>query len=174
MKKFILSLAAAFMLAMGANAQVYVGGGVGIAGNDNGDETVTTYKFVPEIGYNFNEDWAAGVAFGWQGANKGGAKSVEVAPYARYTFAHSKYVNGFVDGTVGYKHNYGAGQDADHFFVGLKPGVAVNLSKKLMFTTHVGFLGYKHYKDNNTKAKNNVYGLDLDGNNVTFSLYYNF
>lgn len=69
MKKFLMTLVAAFAVAMSANAQVYVGGGFGINGVDNGNTTVTTYKFIPEVGYNFNENWAAGVAFGWEGAS---------------------------------------------------------------------------------------------------------
>lgn len=85
MKKFLMTLVAAFAVAMSANAQVYVGGGFGINGVDNGNTTVTTYKFIPEVGYNFNENWAAGVAFGWEGASKGGTKTLEVNPYARFT-----------------------------------------------------------------------------------------
>ena len=42
-------------VAVAASAQVYVGGNVGIASTDNGDDDdVTTYKFLPEIGYNIN------------------------------------------------------------------------------------------------------------------------
>lgn len=105
MKKFLMTLVAAFGLAVSANAQTYVGGGFSIFGQDNGNTTVTTYKFIPEIGYNFNKDWAAGVAFGWEGTNKGGEKSIEVNPYARYTFLHTKFVNVFVDGGLGYKQH---------------------------------------------------------------------
>lgn len=167
-------LVAAFGLAVSANAQTYVGGGFSIFGQDNGNTTVTTYKFIPEIGYNFNKDWAAGVAFGWEGANKGNEKSIEVNPYARYTFLHTKFVNVFVDGGLGYKHTYDAGNDNDLWTVGVRPGVSVNLTKKLSFVSHVGFLGWQQAKNNNLNAKVNKYGLDLDGNNISFSLYYNF
>ena len=157
MKKFLMTLVAAFAVAMSANAQVYVGGGFSINGVDNGNTTVTTYKFIPEVGYNFNENWAAGVAFGWEGASKGGTKTLEVNPYARFTFVHTKYVNLFVDGGFGYKHTYNNRNDAD-----------------LWFVSHVGFLGWSQDKDNNSNSKTSRYGLDLDGNDITFSLYYNF
>ena len=143
MKKFLMTLVAAFAVAMSANAQVYVGGGFGINGVDNGNTTVTTYKFIPEVGYNFNENWAAGVAFGWEGG-------------------------------CGYKHTYTNRNDADLWAVGARPGVAVNLTKKLSFVSHVGFLGWSQSKDNNSNLKTSRYGLDLDGNDITFSLYYNF
>ena len=175
MKKFFMTLVAAMAIVASANAQVYVGGGIGIYSEDYGDDDdVTVYKFVPEIGYNFNKDWAAGVAFGWEGASKGGTKTFSINPYARYTFVHSKYVNVFVDGGVEYAHTYNNGHDSDGFGIGFKPGVAVNLNDKLSFVTHVGFLGYQNSKNHNNDAKVNQWGLDLDGRNITFGLYYNF
>ena len=174
MKKFLMTLVAAFAVAMSANAQVYVGGGFGIHGVDNGGSTITTYKFIPEVGYNFNDDWAAGIALGWEGANKRNTKTLGVKPYVRYTFFHTKYVNLFVDGGLGYTHTYNNGNDADLWSVGAYPGVTVNLSKKLSFVTHFGFLGWQQNKDNNTSSKSSKYGVDLDGNNLTFGLYFNF
>lgn len=56
MKKILMSLAVAFV-ALAANAQVYVGGNVGIASSKEGNaDAVTTYKVLPEIGYNINEN----------------------------------------------------------------------------------------------------------------------
>ena len=161
-------------MAISANAQVYVGGGVGIASTsyDGGDD-VTTFKFVPEVGYTFDDEWAAGVAFGWEGASKG-VKTVSVNPYARFTFFKSNVVSVFLDGGLGYAHTYGNGNDLDEFSVGLKPGVAVSLNNHLSFVTHIGFLGYENAKNNNTDVKVDSWGLDLDGRNITFGLYYSF
>ena len=56
----------AAMFTVCASAQVYVGGNVGIASVDNGhDDDVTVYSLLPEVGYKFNDNWAAGVMFGW-------------------------------------------------------------------------------------------------------------
>ncbi|MBP5258144.1 MAG: porin family protein [Prevotella sp.] len=178
MKKILMTLVSV-VFAMTASAQVYVGGGMGIStttvkvkGADSKD--VTSYKFVPEVGYNFNDKIAAGVAFGWEGSNKGGLKTVEVNPYARYTFVKSQYVNVFVDGGIGYKHVYGDDSDIDGLYVGFKPGVAVNLSNHLSFVSHIGFIGWEHLKDNDTKVKTDDWGVDVDGRNIVFGLYYNF
>ena len=175
MKKIMMTLAAA-IIAVSASAQVYVGGGVGIGTSKvkvgGVSESATAYKFVPEVGYNFNDKLAAGVAFGWTGVTKGGEKSVEVSPYVRYTFFKSQYINGFVDGGVGYGHVYNDGNDYDKLNVGLRPGVAVNLNEKLSFVTHVGFFGYEHEKEG--EAKVNSWGANLDGTNIVFGLYYNF
>ena len=79
-----------------------------------------------------------------------------------------------IDGGFGYKHTYNHGNDADLWAVGARPGVAVNLTKKLSFVSHVGFLGWSQSKDNKLNTKVNQYGFNLDGNDITFSLYYNF
>lgn len=175
MKKLFLSMVVALM-AVSASAQVYVGGGVGIGSSKvdaDGAESVTTYKFVPEVGCNLNDDWAVGVTFGWQGSNKGGEKAMGIAPYARYTFIHSKIVDVFVDGTLGYEHLYGGENiDTDVFTVGFKPGLAVKLTDHLNFVTHVGFIGYEHDKIHDTKV--NSFGLDLDGTNILFGINYKF
>lgn len=174
MKKLFLSMVVA-MMAISASAQVYVGGGLGIASSKvdvDGAESVTSYKFVPEVGYNLNDDWAVGVAFGWQGSNKGGEKAVFVNPYARYTFIHSKIVDVFVDGGVGYEHQYGNGKDVDIYAIGFKPGLAVKLTSHLNFVTHVGFIGYEHEKAGDVKV--NSFGLDVDGRNIIFGINYKF
>ena len=112
MKKVLMTLAVAF-IALQQNAQVYVGGNVGIASSKIGDaDAVTTYKVLPEIGYNINQNWAIGTTAGW---GKGNPVKIEdepqktqnyftVEPYVRYTFVRSKYINAFVDGGFGYTH----------------------------------------------------------------------
>ena len=53
----------AVAMAVSVNAQGYFGGSIGVASVKNGGaDAETTYKFVPEIGWNFNSEWAAGVA----------------------------------------------------------------------------------------------------------------
>ena len=173
MKKIMMTLVAAVM-AIGVNAQVYVGGGIGVANSSDGDYDVTTFKLVPEIGYSFNEDWAAGVAFGWEGANKGNAKTFSVNPYVRMNLLKGKIVTAFIDGSVGYAHTYNAGLDTDEFSVGLKPGLAVKLNQRASFVTHFGFIGYEKAKNNNTDTKVDTWGVDFDGRNIVFGLYYSF
>ena len=165
---------AATVMAIGMNAQVFVGGSVGLGNYDDGKDDVTSYTFLPEVGYTFNKDWAAGVAFGWTGMNKGNVKEFTVNPYARYTFVKGQTVSVFMDGGFGYSHIYNAGRDIDEFNVGLRPGVAVNLGEHLRFVTHIGFIGYSHEKNNKTKDKMNNWEVDIDGNNILFGLYYSF
>ena len=183
MKKILLSLAVAFV-SLAASAQVYVGGSVGIASSKtDGADAVTIYQFLPEVGYNINGDWAIGTTLGWGKGNpvkyEGESSNyVKVAPYARYTFVRSKYVNAFVDGGFGYthyNHAHSLGNSVNEWEAGLRPGLAVNLSPKVSFVSHIGFVGWKSSKEDVSSAKaENVWGASLNGNNITFGVYYNF
>lgn len=181
MKKIFMTLVATAM-AVSMNAQVYVGGSVGVGSVKLGSaDAETTYKFVPEVGYSFNSDWAVGVALGYQkglcslGNGSYGqdvsTELLQVSPYVRYTAAKSKLVNVFVDGGVG----FGSYKDlGTQFQIGLRPGLAVNLSENVSFVTHVGFIGFESFSPKGDGDSSNTVGVDLDGNNITFGLYFNF
>ena len=183
MKK-IFAIALVAMMTLTVNAQVYVGGGVGLLTSSYDGNSETYFSILPEIGYNINEDWAVGIAVGYGEAkskvNVAGVKVTEkvktfqIAPYARYTFAKFDKVNLFVDGSVGYKHENFAGVKTNTFAVGFKPGVAVNLNDKLSFVAHVGFLGYENEKIKGDDKSTNTFGVALDGSNLSFGVYYNF
>ncbi|MGI6223145.1 MAG: outer membrane beta-barrel protein [Prevotella sp.] len=185
MKKVLFSLVAALFMTVSANAQVYLGGNFGIASTKvNDGDNVTTYAVLPEVGYNIDKTWAIGAMAGF---GKGTPVSIEgessnyvtIQPYARCTFFHSKYINVFTDCGFGYTHYNHAGDprgsSINEWQVGFKPGISVNLNPKFSFVAHIGFLGYKDAKyDYDDAPDNNAWGLDLDGNNVTFGFYYNF
>ena len=90
----------------------------------------------------------------------------------------SKYVNAFVEGGFGYthyNHAHTGGASINEWEAGLRPGLAVNLSPKVSFVTRVGFVGWKSAKYDVSGAKaNNVWGASLNGNDITFGVYYNF
>jgi len=180
MKKIVMTLAAAFV-ATAMSAQVYVGGSVGFnawnSQKNAGDRSETTFKIMPEIGYNINDAWAVGTVIGyesdkWQGVEGVSENAFTIAPYARYTFAKCGKVNFFIDGGVGFTTASKA--DWTELQVGLKPGLAVALSDKVSFVSHFGFFGYDVLNPEGDKNNTSKFGLDLDGNNLTFGLYLNF
>lgn len=171
---------AAVAVAATMNAQVYVGGGVGVATSSYDGNSTTVWSIIPEVGYNLDENWAVGITVGYgeskvkvSGVSEK-VKNFKVAPYARYTFVKFDHVNLFVDGTVGYLHENYAGTKTNTFGVGLKPGVAVNLNDKLSFVSHIGFLGWDQLNPDGDDNNISKFGLNLDATNITFGLYYNF
>ena len=54
-------------------------------------------------------------------------------------------------------------------------GVSIDVTKNLTFLTKIGWLGYTSYKLDADDAKASTdLGLDLSGENLQFSLVYNF
>ena len=175
-----MTLAAAFV-ATAMSAQVYVGGSIGInawnSQKNAGDRSETTFKILPEIGYNINDAWAVGTVIGyesdkWQGVLGVSESAFTFAPYARYTFAKCGKVNFFVDGGLGF--TTASDVDWTEVSVGFKPGLSVALSDKVSFVSHFGFLGYDVLNPDGDDNNISKFGLDLDGNNLTFGLYLNF
>ena len=179
MKKLVLAIALA-TVSLVSYAQVYVGGQASFWRDWIDGANSTQVTIAPEAGYVLNDNWAIGTTFGYTYAYNSGAKlnGFKVTPYARYTFAKLGNVNLFVDGGVGfgtYKIE-DAGDAQNSFEVGVKPGVAVNLTEKISFVAHVGFLGYRDADDAVSESilGKKGFGFDLDGNALSFGLYYNF
>lgn len=168
MKKIFMTMAA-MVIAASASAQVYIGGCAGLSSVKYGKaDSKMHYALVPEIGYEFNKNWEAGLTIGYEGVEDG-YNTFELAPYARYTFCNTKLVDLFLEGTVGYKHYE---HDVDGYEFGIKPGIKVNLSDNVAFVTKVGFLGYQQKGTDNFKVKK--FGFDLDGTNIQFGVNYKF
>ncbi|MDE6378318.1 MAG: porin family protein [Duncaniella sp.] len=182
MKKF-LALAAAAVIALGASAQNWYLGGSVVVGQEKVDgEKTTQINFMPEVGYNLSETLAIGTTVGVDYVKFDEVKStlVNFNPYVRYTFLRAGIASFFCDGGVDL--GFGKTKVADYssdtavtYGIGFKPGVALTVSEKFGFVAHVGFLGYKGANDAAKEAgKPEVYGLSLNGNNLSIGFYYNF
>ena len=166
---------------MSVNAQVYVGGSLGInawsSQKNAGDRSETTFTILPEVGYNLNDEWAVGTVIGyvsdkWVGVNGISESAFTFNPYARYTYLKAGKVSLFVDGGVDFTTASKA--DWNELAIGLKPGLAVSLSDNISFVSHLGFIGYDVYNPDGDDNNTSKFGLDLSGNNLTFGLYFNF
>lgn len=184
MKKTIMTLFVA-MVALCAQAQIYLGGTVGLAtvGSEGGDDE-TSFKLLPEIGYNLNDKWAIGTTIGYQKgtfsmldtniSNMDGVKAFTVAPYARWTFAKAKTVNVFLDMGFGFVSGEANDVDFTAFNIGVQPGIAINLNRHFSLVGKIGFLGYEVINPDGDNNNTHAFGFDANGNNIQFGLYYNF
>ena len=177
MKKIMLSLAMA-LVSVCASAQVYIGGTAGISSNKfEGGDSKTAYALMPEIGYEFNNKWEAGLEIGIKKGDVCELRAVPeattfiVAPYVRYTAVETKVVDLFFEGTIGYSSVSKGG--GDFYEVGIKPGLAVKLSKHVDFISKIGFLGYKGYSPEHGD-NSSTFGVDVDASNISFGAIYKF
>ena len=171
MKKIILSAVIA-LAAMTANAQVWVGGGLGFTHSDFEDTypdlDCTEFYIAPEIGYTLNDKWDLAIALGDSYTKVKDGDAVNdffVNPYARYTFYKTGKVGFFVDG--GFEVQ--AGDSPTEFGIGLRPGVKFAASDKVTFVATFGRLGYYNVED-----VGNKFGFDFDGRGLFFGCYYTF
>lgn len=181
MKKIVVTLVV-ILMTIGANAQVYVGGSLGFGSGKGStkdfesDIKSTTFKILPEIGYELNENWSIGTVIGYEYSKLDDSKinTFTVAPYARYSFFKSDLVRLFVDGGFGFstakiKDNDDA---LNSWNVGLKPGLAIKLSDNFCLVAKYGFLGYDCSKYGEVKAHN--FGLNFDTDELNFGFHYIF
>jgi len=176
MKKGLILLFV-MMATLTANAQFYVGGTVGVnsAKPDDGD-AVTTFAIMPEIGYNFSDNFAVGATLGYAKVENDNmdelCKTFTIAPYARYTFLKTDLLNLFVDGEVSYSNIKPDVDDAESvsaFGIHVKPGLAVNVSDNISLIAKYGLLGYDKVKDNGSN-----FGFNINASKIEFGFIYNF
>lgn len=171
MRKLLL-VVAVIMAALSVQAQeMYLGGGISLWRNTSKD--VTSFSITPDFGYNLNETWAVGGELAY-GHESGDAKSntFAIAPYARYSFYENKIVRLFVDMGLGFSTYKQKHHDAvNGFEIGLKPGLAIKLNDSFSFITKVGFAGYRNdYRDEMGEG----FGVDVDGENISIGIDYEF
>lgn len=171
MKKIFL-LAVVAIMAISASAQNwYLGGSIGFNHVKVDDEKTSNFTIAPEVGYNLNSNWAIGAAldYTWE---KDSYNVFTIQPYARYSFfrTENNLLSLFVDGGFGLGFiSPDEGDSTTVWSIGLKPGLALNVTEKFSFVAHVGFFGYEDYKEAGKHT-----GLGLDFNKLSFGFYYNF
>lgn len=186
MKKILLTIVAV-LAAVNMNAQVYVGGSIGFGSVKpiGGGDSEFTFRILPEIGYNFTDQWAAGIVLGYQKGtcsigngdyNASDTETFKIAPYVRYTALEWEMVKLFFDGAFSFSSTKDWGSN---FAGGISPGIAVALTDEITFVTHLGFFGFETFSPGDAlKAQGytksgSEFGLDFR-NNCSFGVYFNF
>ena len=140
MKKLVLVLAIVFAGVMSANAQMWIGGGLGA----NIDKGYTYINLAPELGYVINDQWQAALGVDYSMTKYEGVDAANVLylqPYVRY-----------VGGTIGHKFSLFADLTGDFGVVGakncyavmLQPGIAWNPTEKFTVAFRFARVGYDH------------------------------
>lgn len=171
MKKLFLTLALAFVGIMSANAQVWLGGGLGAQIEKN----YTSISVSPEVGYAINDHWqiALGASYNFEknkplvpDLNFQTNNYLSLEPYVRYvaTTIGDKFSLFFdLTGDFGLI-------DANGWAATLRPGIAWMATKHWTAAFRFGFAGYDH----GYYGVNNGFFLNCDLATPQIRLYYNF
>ncbi|MDR2914686.1 MAG: porin family protein [Tannerella sp.] len=172
MKKLLLLFIFACMIAL-ADAQVYVGGSVSVWVDENKKTETTTLDFLPEVGFVLSDRWSLGTVLGYTQKEVDGTstnKTFEFAPYARFSFYRFDLVRLFVDANFSlYSSKAGKADRQTTYGVGLKPGVALDLSDRISLVAKYGFFGYRQYDDDH-----DAFGFNINGNGLSLGMFYTF
>lgn len=157
MKKLIFALMLA-CVAVGANAQAYLGGTLGLSiqntketldygnyGHHSNSITTTTFTLAPEIGYSFNKVLAVGTTFGLDciSVDSESVTGFFVLPYLRATFARAGKFDFFAEATVGYEFYNEDEYNYNSFMLGLRPGFRAHLNDKVSLIARSTLIGYE-------------------------------
>ena len=138
MKKLVLVLAIVFAGFMSANAQVWVGGGLG-AKVESGS---TRFNIAPEVGYMINSQWTVALGADYTfSKNTSTYNYLYLEPYVRY-----------VGGTIGHKFSlfvdltgdFGLLDSKGAYGVFFRPGIAWAATEKFTAAFRLGYIGYDH------------------------------
>lgn len=172
MKKFLLALAVAAGSFTTADAQVFLGGRLGLMHNSKTE--ATHVSIAPEVGYVLNNQWTVATELSYDLQEKAlgnrDLNTFSFNPYARYTAVSWGPVNLIFEGGVNLGWEKVKGNNAQFTWgVGVRPGLAVNVSPRVSLVTRMGFLGYR---DSDVNGK--VYGYNFSSKDLSFGVYYNF
>lgn len=203
MKKILLSALFAATAFAGANAQMYVGGTVGLeTSKAKGASAVTNVSIAPEIGYMLTKELALGLEVSYKhsgnysdellpaGTYKG--NTFRIAPYVRYNFsAIGKFVP-FIDGklsfaTTGMKtevsevteegipvtSTVSVNDNVNEFGITFEPGVAFNVTEDVTIVAKTVNLLGYHHRWFGDYSVNK-FGIGASSLGITFGAYYNF
>ena len=154
MKKALLVIALVFM-ALTAKAQLYVGGGIAFTAAG------PQFALTPEVGYNINDNMAAGLALGFGFGN--GIFDFTIDPYFRYYFLDWGPARFFADANFRFVVESMQGQSGTAWGIGIRPGIAFDIDDHFSIVTHIMQLGYYY----------NAFSFNFNAGS-SIGLYYNF
>lgn len=149
MKKLALLLAF-FAVSIVSNAQVWLGGSLGISYQTADDISMTEVGIAPMLRYDLNEKFSIGLELAEDYASGEGEKinTLSISPFVRYNCCHIGKGKFFLQGQVGYGVMNFTDYDvnAKTIAVGVLPGFSFPISEKAQFEVSLGGLSWANVK----------------------------
>ena len=149
MKKILFVLTIMFTMALSANAQFYVGGGLGLH-NSKDDFSLAVS---PEIGYTFQNNTGVGCIFDFGYAND--VIGFGVNPYFEYDFLAVDKFTFYLHTYLRYNTSWYSGKTLEHNYgVALNPGVIWSITDHWSAAFYFGGIEYMWNQPAGTPFKN--------------------
>lgn len=162
MKKVLLG--AALIITAMASAQkgsVLVGGNIGFSSDKVGDAKSTSFEFNPKVGYQFADQWTAGVEGAIASVDTDWSEKTEnykVGGFVRYTHSLSETFSVFADLGAGYQNE--SLNNAKGVYASLVPNLFINMKNGFGLNFSIGGAGYNNL-DGRNDARRESFGFDF-------------
>lgn len=189
MKKIILASLFMAGLTVAANAQknsvlVYGTLGLNTSKSEPFGNKVTNFSLMPGIGYQFNNNWTAGLAGGIatykneSGGSTNKQNAFAVGPFLRYTknlsttfFYFSQLDAQYASATQ--KPAFGGETKTTGFGIGVTPAIGINVHKGFALNFSFGGVNYTSQKTKGTSSKTSGFNISF-GSQANIGISKNF
>jgi len=151
MKKLLLVIA--LFIATITNAQkgsILLGGNVGFASEKIGDSKSTSFEFSPKVGYQFADNWTAGIEGTIGTLNVKGFEKTEnykIGGFVRYSTPLSETFSFYTDLGAGYQNT--SLNNAKGIYASLDPGLFINMKRGFGLNFSIGGVKYDNLDGKN-------------------------
>lgn len=174
MKKLLVAVVV--MITTFASAQknsILLGGNVGFSSEKIGDSKLENFEFSPKVGYQFDDQWTAGVEGSIMNVKTYGFDTTErykIGSFVRYTVPLSDLFSVFGDLSAGYQSTNL--NDAKGMYANLTPALFINMKRGFGLNFSIGGLNYDNL-DGKNDPRQERFGFDF-GKTLKIGISKNF
>ena len=139
--------------------------------NSGSEDKTNSFTFSPKVGYQFHQNWTAGIEAGVGTAKREFSNNTEsklnnfsLGGFLRYSKPLNQTFSAYADLGVGYQSRKTTNSvgplstinEGDGFYVGVTPAIFINVNKGFGLNFNIGGLGYNtlNYDGNNGNGDN--------------------
>jgi hypothetical protein len=129
---------------------VLVGGNVGFSSEKIGESKLENFEFAPKVGYQFTDNWTAGVEGSIMNVKTTGLESTEkykIGGFVRYSVPLSEVFSVFADLGAGYQST--SLNDAKGIYASLTPALFINMKRGFGLNFSIGGINYDNLDGKN-------------------------
>jgi hypothetical protein len=174
MKKLLVAVV--ILITTIASAQknsILLGGNVGFSSEKIGDSKLENFEFSPKVGYQFAENWTAGVEGSIMNVKTTGADKTEkykIGGFVRYSTPLSQMFSFYTDLGVGYQNT--SLNNAKGMYASLTPALFINMKNGFGLNFSIGGINYDNLDGKNDPRQQRL-GFDF-GKTLNIGVSKNF
>ncbi|MNK66129.1 hypothetical protein D3C87_854430 [compost metagenome] len=174
MKKLLVAVVILFTtMASAQKNSILLGGNVGFSSDEIGESKLENFEFSPKVGYQFADQWTAGVEGSIVNVKTKGTDTTEkykIGGFVRYTVPLSDVFSVYGDLGAGYQSTNI--NDAKGMYASLTPALFINMKRGFGLNFSIGGINYDNL-DGKNDPKQDHFGFNF-GKTLNIGISKNF